>query len=212
MGRFERLQSDEVRKNVILGKPALVDDDSDFFVPEPKGARVAETGTLLPRYSSPLKKIQSSVVLGANRLFIFGSPEYRQRVEEDNGIPASRDVTRSPIGLLRTALNPQYRDAALGDVWQYTDGCRNKRQARDRLIDEAKESFDKEMRRGKYARQGSLLRNAVAVRSSTSLNSSPANKELKPTSPNLRRSERIRARRSLNSTSSTTCTTTQDHQ
>lgn len=168
MGRFQRIDGSEIRRSVILGQPECLDED-DINAPPLQdensaggNVRIAETGYLKPNPTTPIKRLASAAVLAMNRMMIFGSPEYRQRINDDLGRDAcQKDPTRTTAGLFWTALDPRHRDDALGDRWEAARGV-SRQQAHQELVDEARDSYEKDMKIGAYRRQASRLRFSTA--------------------------------------------------
>jgi hypothetical protein len=186
MGRFQRIDGSEIRRSVILGQPecCLDEDDLNAMPSQDENSaggnvRIAETGHLKPNPTTPMKRLASAAVLAMNRMLIFRSPEYRQRISDDLGRAAcQKDPTRTTAGLLWTALDPRHRDTALGDRWEAARGV-PRAQAHQELVDEARDSYEKDMKIGAYQRQGSRLRFSTAP--------SPVKE-----APPVRRSERLK--------------------
>ncbi|KAI3636829.1 hypothetical protein MIR68_005096 [Amoeboaphelidium protococcarum] len=125
MGRFST--SKQSQSPYIARKAQMLMEEDDPNSTQIQGFKVAERGILSPRRTSVFKKIQSSLALSAQRLAVFKSPEYK-RHRDEAGI-AEADVTVTPMGLLRTALDPQFRESRLGDRWRFIEGCNDKTDA-----------------------------------------------------------------------------------
>lgn len=117
--------------------PHVIDaaDEDPLAVHEQQGTAVAERGMLSPRRTSTVGRWRSSVALSAARLALWSSREHREHTQELG--MAGRDVaTQSTLGLLRSAVDPQYREREMGDRWELQGG---KHGARRMFIREAHE-------------------------------------------------------------------------
>ena len=153
--------------------------------------QIGEQGFISPRKQSAvhssLTRMKAQFSLQMQRYTVFQSPEYKQRMYTDLRVPEQVDAASSSIGLLRTALDPTFRDRQLGEnVWLYTDGVQEKQQVRQLLIREACDNYEKDMRRGRYSVGSSQLkyelmhcRSPVPLRRSQRILSRKLNHKLK---------------------------------
>jgi hypothetical protein len=165
MGRFTKDSTNYVRSVAMkpTGQIPSGMDDCEAKSTPTGTCRVAETGLLKPRSSPVITRIRSNLVLKAHRMAIFQSPAFKDRLRNEIRVPRAHDATASTLGLIRTALDPQYRDRQLGNVWHHMEGLHTKQQVRDSLVNEAKDGWDRDMQRGKYKRRQSILRHETPM-------------------------------------------------
>lgn len=137
MGRFAKDRVNYVRSVVLKQQGSVPNGMEDETEPQPSsssttissqslagGGRcvVAERGQLRRRTPPRiLTRLRSKLYLQSQRYQIFRSPDFKRRVHYELGIPRSTDVTSSPIGLIRSAIDPSYRSnrLSIGDLWRY---------------------------------------------------------------------------------------------
>lgn len=187
--------SSPLTKNLDTSEVSFVKTESDMEYEEDldvegddpdisfrSSASMAEQGELKPNKGSFLSKMNAKLILQSKRYAIFKSPEFRHRLREENGVPSEHDATDSTFGLLRSVVDPVYRDRRLGNVWQYAIQSKDysKNSVRDHLVDDAIDSHLRDTRRGKYSLGKSKLKHQstsqrVPLRRSDRLRSKKSN-------------------------------------
>lgn len=163
MGRFNKDRSN-YRKSVILKQAGIIstanikDEFDEDDAPEIK--RRHSSGSLAKREVSSIHRLKSKLHLASNRLKLFTSPEFKRT----RLVPDTIEPTTSTYGLLRTAVDPSYREATIGDIWLYSDGV-GKHEIKCVLEKEADREYQRNKKLGEYSHGPSPLRNSALRRS-----------------------------------------------